>query len=653
MLIESLPGESARSVNHASFTHQRPTGGVPRTGIWVALLVIAACSSATTDEVASSEVATVAVSPPTSTVSIGAQLPLRAIVEDAIGDTITDVDVHWSVQDPTIATISSTGVVTGVALGSTQVAASAAGKSGIGTVTVEKTPVSKVVVTPSQVDAAPGAQKQLTATALDAEQNPLAGRPVVWSTSNAEVAKVDANGNVSAMSAGTATITATSEGKSGAATVTVSPGSVASVAVTPSPLSMSVGQTTQLAVTLKDAVGNVLNGRTVAWSSSSTTVATVSAQGLVTAVAPGTATITASSEGKTGTASLTIAKLAVGSVTVDPQGPMLVLGKNAQLTATVRDVNGNVVTDREVSWSSSNSGVATVSASGVVTSVALGTATITATSEGKSGTTVVTVVPTPIATIALTPSTKTILAGETAAFTATTKDASGNVLSGRVLVWTSSNPSVAGVSATGVATGTGVGVATITATAPLEGKSGSATVTVNAASVNVTPSADSTFVGQTATLTAIANDTHGNPVPAQGFAWSSNNTGIATVSQTGVVSGVAAGSANITATLSGQSGQATFKVLAPVATVTVSPANPAAISVGQSITLQATLKDAANKVIGPGRVVTWTTTDNTIVTITPVAGTYSVTVKASQVGTVTITASSEGKTGTATVTVKH
>jgi uncharacterized protein YjdB len=653
LLKESLPGESARSMTHASLPQRRPMAGVRRADLWAALLVVAACGSATTDEVTPSEVASVAVSPPTSTVSIGAQLPLRVIVEDAIGDTITNIDVHWSVQDPTIATVSTTGVVTGVKLGSTQVAASAAGKSGIGTVTVEKTPVSKVVVTPSQVDAAPGAQKQLTATALDAAQNPLAGRAVTWSTSNAEVAKVDANGNVSAMAAGTATITATSEGKSGAATVTVSPGSVASVAVTPSPLSMSVGQTTQLAVTLKDAVGNVLNGRTVSWSSSSSTVATVSAEGMVTAVAPGNATITASSEGKMGTASLTIAKLAVGSVTVDPQGPMLVLGANAHLTATVRDVNGNVVTDRQVTWSSSNTGVATVSASGVVNSVALGTATITATSEGKSGSTVVTVIPTPIATITLTPSTKTILAGETASFTATAKDASGNVLSGRVLVWTSSNPTVASVSSTGVATATGVGSTTITATAPLEGKSGSATLTVNAASVSVTPSPDSTYVGQTATLTAIAKDTHGNPVPAQGFAWSSNNTGLATVSQTGVVRGVAAGSATITATLTGQSGQAAFKVLAPVATVTVSPANPAAISVGQSITLQATLKDAANKVIGPGRVVTWTATNNAIVSITPVAGTYSITVRASQVGTVTITATSEGKTGTATVTVKR
>ena len=650
LLKESLSRGSTRSAYRASRLKGCPTRRTRRAAIWAAGLAVAACSSTTSDNLVSSEVATVAVSPPTSTVSIGAQVPLQAVVQDASGNTITDADVIWSVQNPSIATISNTGVVTGVALGSTQVAASAGGKSGIGTITVEKTPVSTVVVTPPHVDATPGVQRQLIAIAYDAAQNTLTGRTVTWSTSNADVATVDVNGTVTGKSPGTATITAISEGKSGAATITVSQGAVATVAVTPSPLAMTVGQTTQLTAILKDAVGGVLNGRTVSWSSSNSAVANVTAQGLVTAVAPGSATITATSEGKSGTASVTITTVAVGSVTIQPQGPSVVVGTTAQLSATVRDANGNVVTDRAVAWSSSNPAVATVSQSGVVTAAALGVTTITATSEGKSGTTAVTVIPLPIATITVAPSTKTILAGDTAPFTATVKDALGSVLTGRVLVWSSSNPSVATVSSTGVATGTGVGVTTITATG--EGKSGSATLTVNAASVSVTPSPDSAYIGQTATLTAIAKDKNGNAVPAQGFSWSSSNAGIATVSQSGVVTGVAAGSTTIVATVGGQSGQATLKVIVPVASVTVSPSNPGAISTNQSITLQATLKDATNHVIGPGRVVTWTTSDANIATITPKADTYSVTVTGIAVGTVTITATSEGKTGTATVTVK-
>jgi trimeric autotransporter adhesin len=247
---------------------------------------------------------------------------------------------------------------------------------------------------------------------------------------------------------------------------------------------------------------------------------------------------------------------------------------------------------------------------------------------------------------------RSIVAGATATLTATAKDASGNVLTGRTLSWSSSNAAAASVSATGTATGTGVGVTTITATATLEGKSGSATLTVNAASVSVTPSSDSAYVGQTATLTATAKDKNGNAISAQGFAWSSSAPAIATVSQSGVVTAVAAGTTSVVATLTGQSAQAGFKVLAPVATVTVTPPT-SSISTAKnaSVALQATLADAFNATIGPGRVVAWTASDTSLVTITPTAGTYSATVKGKKAGTVTITATSEGKAGTASVTV--
>ena len=123
---------------------------------------------------------------------------------------------------------------------------------------------------------------------------------------------------------------------------------------------MSVGQTTQLAVTLRDGAGIVLNGRTVSWSSSNPAAAAVSSQGLVTAVAKGSATITATSEGKTGSADVTTTNVAVGSVTIQPQGPSVVVGSSVQLGAIVRDANGSIVTDRAVTWSSSNAAVATI-----------------------------------------------------------------------------------------------------------------------------------------------------------------------------------------------------------------------------------------------------------------------------------------------------
>ena len=156
-----------------------------------------------TDVVTTANVGSVSITPPTTTVSIGAQIPLQALVQDPSGKAITATEVFWSVQDPSIATVSSAGVVTGVGLGSTQVAASANGKSGIATITVEKTPVASVVVTPPHVDAAPGGTGAAhRRSPYDAAQNPLSGRAITWSTSNAAVATVDANGMMTAVSTG-------------------------------------------------------------------------------------------------------------------------------------------------------------------------------------------------------------------------------------------------------------------------------------------------------------------------------------------------------------------------------------------------------------------------------------------------------------------
>ena len=121
----------------------------------------------------------------------------------------------------------------------------------------------------------------------------------------------------------------------------------------------------------------------------------------------------------------------------------------------------------------------------------------------------------------------------------------------------------------------------------------------------------------------------------------------------GVVAGVATGTATITATSEGKSGTASVTVTRiPVGSVTISPSSPS-LAKNESVVLQATLRDASNAAIGPGRVVTWTTPDNSIVTLTQTAGTYTATAKGKKAGTVTITATSEGKTGTATVTVKN
>src|SRR6266699_1864849 len=170
------------------------------------------------------------------------------------------------------------------------------------------------------------------------------------------------------------------------------PAPVASVAVSPATASPQVGQTAQLSATPKDSAGAALTGRTVTWTSGNTGMVTVSSSGLVKGVAAGTATITATSEGKAGSAAVTGTRVPVASVVVSPAPAMLPLHGTLQLNVTLKDASGNPLTGRPVAWTSSTPTVMTVSPTGLVTDVADGgTATGTATSEGKSGTSAVTV----------------------------------------------------------------------------------------------------------------------------------------------------------------------------------------------------------------------------------------------------------------------
>src|SRR2546426_131652 len=140
-------------------------------------------------------------------------------------------------------------------------------------------------------------------------------------------------------------------GTTDTAAVTVTSAPVASVTV--SPVSVS-GQAAQFTAIPKDANGFALAGRVVTWSSNNTAVATVNASGLATGVAVGSATITATSEGKNGTAVLTVSNVPVASVTVAPASASVPVGQTAQLTATPKDASGNPLAGRGGTWGSRN-----------------------------------------------------------------------------------------------------------------------------------------------------------------------------------------------------------------------------------------------------------------------------------------------------------
>lgn len=240
--------------------------------------------------------------------------------------------------------------------------------------------VSSVTINPSSATLDPNDTKQLSVT-VDATPS-SADKTVTWSSSDASVATVDENGLVTAVGQGTATITATSNldnSKSGTCSVTVNapaaPIEVESISIKSS-TTLAIGGTETLSVTYTPSDANT--GKAITWSSDKESVAKVDENGKVTGVAVGTAIITATSEkGKTATCVVTVQAVAVTGVTLDKTSATLKVGENLMLTAFVAPTDA---ANKNVTWESSNTAVATV-ARGYVTSKAAGTAKITVTTE--------------------------------------------------------------------------------------------------------------------------------------------------------------------------------------------------------------------------------------------------------------------------------
>ncbi len=161
---------------------------------------------------------------------------------------------------------------------------------------------------------------------------------------------------------------------------------VATVMVTPADLTLDAGQSLRLAVSLLDAQGAALQGRAVAWSSDDASKVTVTADGVVRAVAVGTATVTAMAEGRSATSRVLVraAAGAVDHVALNAISETVIEGSSRQLTATAFDANNNVIAGRGVRWSSSESGIVSVEPDGMIIALRVGVVSVTATIDGRS-----------------------------------------------------------------------------------------------------------------------------------------------------------------------------------------------------------------------------------------------------------------------------
>ncbi|HXY16172.1 MAG TPA: Ig-like domain-containing protein [Terriglobales bacterium] len=541
----------------------------------------------------------IAITPTNPSLAAGTTLQLSATgtFDDGSTQDITNI-VTWSTLDSTIATVNSQGLLSGVGVGQTDVFASAGGIVGLATVTVNPAVLMSIAVTPAIPSIPLGTTQQFTATGTfsdNSTQNITA--TVQWSSSSTAVATISNGPNniglATPASVGTTTITAAAPGGiSGNTTLTVTPAVVVSISLAPANPSIALGTTEQFTATGTYTDSHTQDLTSVAtWTSDTPSTATVNQSGLAISVGTGTATISASSGGVTGSTILTVTPAVVVSITISPNQATIPLGNTQPFTATATYSDGTMKDVTQTGhWTSTESNVATISnaknTAGVATSKGLGTTTIGISLDRVSATAALTVSAAALVSIAISPSAPSIPLGQTQQFTATgayTDGSTKDITS--VVTWVSSSANVAIISNAsgnnGLATSAGAGTTNISAT---QGNiSSSTTLTVTApelVSIAIAPLNASISLGTTQQFTATGTYTNNSTQDlTNSVTWSSDPSGVASITAGGLATATTLGTTDITAASGNITASTNLTVIAPPppsCSLQVSPASGSA-----------------------------------------------------------------------------
>ena len=480
----------------------------------------------------------------------------------------TNSKVTWSSNEPAVAEVDQTGMITAKKEGSAVITVTAqdgSGKTATCQVNVTDIKVSGITLSASTLAMQTEDVKQLSVTNITPAN--ATNKALKWESKNTWVATVDESGNVTAKNPGEATITVTAADNGGAQAtckVTVTERTAPVIKVTQIQLSQTrasliEGKELQLTATVlpTDATNQGLT-----WSSSVEGVATVDPTGKVTAIKAGTTVITATAKDDSGisascTVQVTVPTVKVTGITLNKTTASVVKGKTVALTATVTP---DTATDKTIKWTTSNKNVATVSTDGVVTAVAAGTAIITATAADGSGVkaTCKITVTNPVikvTKVTLNKTTASVVKGKTLTLTATVTPTNAT---NKNVTWKSSNTKIATVDGNGKVTAVAAGTATITCTAKADkSKSATCKITVTNPAVKVTKlSMNKTSVdllkGKTVQLKVTVTPSNATN---KAVTWTSSNKKIATVTSNGLVKAVGTGTVTITAKAKDGSGK--------------------------------------------------------------------------------------------------
>ena len=584
----------------------------------------------------------------------GESITLTATIapEDA-----TDKTVSWVSSDEEIAKVDSEGKVSAIAPGTADITVTTTDgeKKAVFALTVvaKVVPVESIAIDKETLELVEGDSATLTATV---SPDNASDKTYAWTSSNPDVATVAEDGTVTAIAPGNTTITATSNdgGKTASCEVSVAKRVIPVESVTLSgETSVTAGDTVTFTYTITPSDATVQD---VKWSSSDESVIKVDADGTAVVLKNGVATITVTTvDGeKTASAKILASPLLVSSLSLDVTSLTLAAGEEGKLVATVAPENA---TNKELSWKSLSTSVATVDAEGNVKAVKPGTAKIrVSTTDGSklNAECEVTVTKAKVAVtgVSLDNTLLLISVGESRKLSATVKPSGAT---NKEVSWASSNESVATVDSNGNVKGLKEGSATITVTTKDGSKTATCKVTVSkpvstiaVTGVSLNKTSLSLTVGESQSLSATVSPSNASD---KSVSWKSSDTSVATVDGSGNVKAVKAGTATITVTTKDGSKTATCKVTVskPVSTIAVTGVSlnktSLSLTVGESQSLSATVSPSN----ASDKSVSWKSSNTSVATVDG-----SGNVKAVKAGTakVTVTTKDGSKTATCNVTVK-
>ena len=297
------------------------------------------------------------------------------------------------------------------------------------------------------------------------------------------------------------------------------------------------------------------------------------------------------------------------TVTVSPStAELTAVGATVQLTAEVRDQNGNAMAGATVTWASGAPAVATVSSAGLVTAAGNGTATITATAGPASGTATVTVAQ-EVSAVAVSPAVDTLVAGDTLRLAAEAADANGHPVPGAEFSWASGDTAVATVDSAGLVTGVRAGEVEISAwSSGVAGVAALAVVAPVPATVAVEPdTAAFSALGDSVRLAAEVRDQIGRVMDDVQVSWSSADTTVAIVDSAGLVTAAGGGATTVSAMAGEVSGEAVVTVMQSASSVVVTPGSDT-VTLGDTLRLAAEAFDENGHTVA-GAVFNWSSSN--------------------------------------------